>query len=88
MYEPSPLRTFGIKSVCITINAWNSKNTGNFLSVTAHCENSSYELKSTLLPCKAMQAAHTATNLADELKSSLSFEKHTYTFILFEIHTF
>lgn len=59
-------------SVCITTDAWTSRNNDSFIAVTCHfVDVESERLKSVLLSCFLTTERHTSENLADELKRVL-----------------
>lgn len=56
-----------VNSVTLTTDCWTSRNTENFLAVTAHFIDRDFELKSVMLECASFGDRHTSTNLATEL---------------------
>jgi hypothetical protein len=53
---------------CITTDCWTSRNTVNYMAVTAHFVSSEFQLCSLLLECCATDFSHTSENLATELR--------------------
>jgi hypothetical protein len=53
---------------CITTDCWTSRNTVNYMAVTAHFVSSEFQLCSVLLECCATDFSHTSENLATELR--------------------
>lgn len=53
---------------CITTDCWTSRNTVNYIAVTAHFFSSEFQLCSVLLECCATDFSHTSENLATELR--------------------
>ncbi|XP_074037291.1 E3 SUMO-protein ligase ZBED1-like [Leptinotarsa decemlineata] len=60
------------KAVTLTTDCWTSRNTENFLAVTAHFINKNFRLKSVLLECISFGERHTGENLGAELKKIIS----------------
>lgn len=60
-------------SVCITTDAWTSRNNESFIAVTCHYIDVNQEaLKTVLLSCFVTKLRHTAENLETELKAVLN----------------
>lgn len=57
-----------VKAVTLTTDCWTSRNTENFLGVTAHFVDHEFQLKSVLLECCAFGDSHTSVNLAYQLQ--------------------
>lgn len=58
-----------VKAVTLTTDCWTSRNTENFLAVTAHFIDDNFRLKSVLLKCISFGERHTAENLSVALKT-------------------
>lgn len=59
-------------SVCITTDAWTSRDTESYMATTAHYIDNNFKLKSILLKFSSLPSSHTANNLAAELKDVLT----------------
>lgn len=68
IYNKCRQLTENIKSVVLTTDCWTSRNTENYLAVTAHFLSETFELKTLLLECVSFNESHTSANLAKELK--------------------
>lgn len=55
-------------TISVTTDIWTSRKTEAFLTVTAHFLNENWKLVSVVLETPKMTTAHTAANIADELK--------------------
>lgn len=57
-----------VKAVTLTTDCWTSRNSENFMAVTAHFINQNFKLQSMLLDCSSYGESHTSENLSNELK--------------------
>jgi len=60
-----------VKSASITTDTWTFNSTESFITVTEHHLTDARELKSNVLPTRAMLERHTGENLANRLKDSV-----------------
>nr|CAI5851084.1 unnamed protein product [Callosobruchus analis] len=56
-----------VRSVTLTADCWPSRNTENFLEVTAHFIESKFEVQSVLLDCVSFSVSHTKWNLEGKI---------------------
>lgn len=56
------------KAITLTTDCWTSRNTENFLAITAHFITKDFQLKNVLLDCRSFGELHTSKNLAYELR--------------------
>jgi len=60
------------KKISFTTDMWTSRATHTYVSFTLHYINEQYELKHYLLETKEFTEAHTANNIAEEMRNILS----------------
>lgn len=60
------------KYVALTTDGWTSKATQSYVTVTAHCVDANWELKSFVLQTRALNDSHTAENLAKVLNEAVA----------------
>ncbi|CAH0562953.1 unnamed protein product [Brassicogethes aeneus] len=57
-----------VEAVTLTTDCWTSRNSKNFMAVTAHFINENFKNQSMLLDCSSFGETHTSQNLSKELK--------------------
>lgn len=67
-YNETKIELNQVQSVTLTTDCWTSRNTENFLGVTAHFICDDFQIKTVLLDCTSFPESHTSVNLAAELK--------------------